>query len=439
MDVLAGRPAPDAGAAAIQRRGPRHEGQCRELWTVSTGSPSTSAAKYVELLCHRERRDRRRRRSGSVTAVGQFADLELPPDRRIRAGPTRPCPTPASPGGWSPSRLLTPFGHPDSCSSSTRPTASPDHTVINWPVRLGNGYSIAPASPAGEIITGTSGIPAVLHNRSRGRGLRGSRPSGNTVGVSRSSSPHHGRGGCLPRPSRCPVTGGTAGTTAWDVHAGSVFNVHVPATATAAGCNSRCPSPSGDVVSLISVDGDRTRNIRTFLLDRLDAGISGRHAGAGRNGYSSADLPVAAVRGERVAAQGDWCRVPAVRCADAAGVQCAEASTPTCPTNWTCSGSTARRSSSPATPMASPAPLWGRPAGRSVINLVRSRQQRVRHLPLALPPPRAQSLFKVPHPLFDIPTWSTYDATAGLRAAFRLVDPLAPAGRLGRIWPSCSS
>lgn len=54
--------------------------------------------------------------------------------------------------------ITTPFGNIPVPMPFDYAKGIADHTVDNRPMRLGNGYSIAPADPDGETITGTTGI-----------------------------------------------------------------------------------------------------------------------------------------------------------------------------------------------------------------------------------------------------------------------------------------
>lgn len=54
--------------------------------------------------------------------------------------------------------LVTPFGNIPLRSTFDGAKGIADHTVDDRPVRLTNGYSMAPADPLGETITATSGV-----------------------------------------------------------------------------------------------------------------------------------------------------------------------------------------------------------------------------------------------------------------------------------------
>lgn len=400
---------------------------------VSTGSPFNVRSKYVELLVT----------ANDGTDVGAGAG-QLPPVGSLISSfhliggfgwsySAMP-PTPASPGGVVAFALLTPFGKIPIPFKFNAANGIADHTVDNRPVRLGNGYSIAPASPAGEIITGTSGF-LPYYTTVQGREVFEVRdPSGNTVGSFEGVlTPTTDVAGVYTQAILVTaVTGGTAGTTAGDVPpVGSVFNVMYQGSDSKYVLYSSLPSPSGDVVSLISVDGDRTRNIRTFPLDRLDASalpvVTPVPAGKGYSYLPISPLLPSGVNGlppREIQVQG----YQQFGVYDSAGVQCgsfdADVSNQLDMFGIHSQAIlvTGDTDGIPGTAAGDVPPVG------SVINLVHFGNSGFGTYYSALPSPSGTKVsFKFLTPLFDIPTWSTYDATAGL-SSVSLVDPFGPGG-----------
>lgn len=99
-----------------------------------------------------------------VTSTGGAADGPVPPVgsliSSLRLGPVgfshSALPTPS--GNAVSFKITTPFGEAPVPFPFDNAKGIGDRTVDNRPMRLGNGYSIAPADPAGETITATSGI-----------------------------------------------------------------------------------------------------------------------------------------------------------------------------------------------------------------------------------------------------------------------------------------
>lgn len=397
---------------------------------VSTGSPFNIRSKYVELLVTANDGTNVGTEAGQVPPVGSLIsrfDLLGGFGWSYSATP----PTPPSPGGVVAFALLTPFGNIPIPFKFNAAEGIADHTVDNRPVRLGNGYSIVPASPDGEIITGTSGF-LPYYTTVQGREVFEVRdPSGNAVGSFEGVlTPTADVAGVYTQAILVTaVISGTAGTQAGDVPpVGSVFNVMYEGRDSKYVLYSSLPSPSGDVVSLISVDGDRTRNIRTFPLDRLDASalpvVTRVPAGQGYSYLPISELLPSGVNGlppREIQVQG----YQQFGVFDSAGVQ--RGSFDADVSNQLDmfgihSQAILVTGTTGGTPGAGAGDV---PPVGSVINLMHLGNSGFGTYYSALPSPSGTTVsFKFLTPFVDIPTWSTYDATAGL-GSVSLFDPFA--------------
>lgn len=393
---------------------------------VSTGSPFTIRSKYVELLVTANDGANVGTEAGQVPPVGSLVsrfDLLGGFGWSYSATP----PTPASPGGVVAFALLTPFGNIPIPFKFNAATGIADHTVDNRPVRLGNGYSIVPASPDGEIITGTSGFLPYYTTVQAREIFEVRDPSGNVVGSFEGVlTPTADVAGVYTQAILVTaVTGGTPGTTAGDVPpVGSVFNVMYEGNDNKYVLYSSLPSPSGDVVSLISVNGDRTRNIRTFPLDRLDASalpvVTRVPAGNGYSYLPISPLLPSGVNGlppREIQIQG----YQQFGVYDPAGVQ--RGSFDADVSNQL--DMFGIRSQAILVTGNTGAAAGDVPPVGSVINLMRLGNSGFGTYYSALPSPSGTAVsFAFLTPFGDIPTWSTYDATAGL-GSVSLFDPFA--------------
>lgn len=125
---------------------------------VSRGNPITLGGNYAQLLVT----------ANDGTNVGVDAG-QIPPVGSVIASSMV-----LSKFGWSYSamptesgdvvsfKILTPFGDISIPMKFDAAKGIADHTVDNRPVDLGNGYTIAPADPTGEIFTGASGLLPVF-------------------------------------------------------------------------------------------------------------------------------------------------------------------------------------------------------------------------------------------------------------------------------------
>jgi len=165
--------------------------------------------------------------------------------------------------------LATPFGDIPLRTTFDGSAGIADHTFDDRPVRLTNGYSIAPADPLAETITATSGI-LPLYTSIQGRQLFGVYDSagaqvGTFEGVFTTTSDILGT-----YTQAILVTGNdgvNVGTAAGQTPpVGSVFNAVYAGNDDNYVLYTSLPSSAGDVVTVeqVSPDGVRTSS-RTFL------------------------------------------------------------------------------------------------------------------------------------------------------------------------------
>ncbi|WP_293310702.1 hypothetical protein [Mycolicibacterium sp.] len=237
---------------------------------VSTGSPFNIRSKYVELLVTANDGINVGTGPGQVPPVGSLiASFNL-----IAGFGWSYTAMPSSPNSVVSFRLTTPFGDIPLPFGFDASKGIADHSVLSQPVYLGNGYSIAPADPAGQIYVGTSGfLPYYTTVQSHGVfNLRDS--AGDTVGSFEGvTTPTADVMGVHTQAILVTkVIDGTTGTNSGDVPGvGSVFNVMYENSDTTYVVYSSLTDPYGDVVSNIKVDGATVTNINTFPLNILDA------------------------------------------------------------------------------------------------------------------------------------------------------------------------
>lgn len=181
---------------------------------------------------------------------------------------------PSPSGGVVAFTVLTPFGDITLPMRYNAAEGIADHTVDNRPVVLGNGYSIAPARPAGETFTATSGILPIFSSLQGYQTFSVYDSAGNPVGdfegVFTTTSDV-----ILNYTQAILVTandGINVGTGAGQIPpVGSVYNVIYGGNDSSYVLYSSLPSPSGDVVSVIQARKGKVSNISTRILTRLDA------------------------------------------------------------------------------------------------------------------------------------------------------------------------
>jgi hypothetical protein len=167
-------------------------------------------------------------------------------------------------------KLLTPLGEIAIPMSFDAAKGIGDHTVDNRPVGLGNGYSIAPADPAGETITAISGILPGYTTVQGNQKYNIYDSAGNVVGsfngVFTTTSDITGL-----YTQAILVTGndGTnVGTDAGQVPAvGTVYNVIYNGSDDNYGLYTSSPSASGDVISVVQVSSTGVVNVAETFLD----------------------------------------------------------------------------------------------------------------------------------------------------------------------------
>ncbi|WP_167100568.1 hypothetical protein [Mycobacterium sp. DL592] len=237
---------------------------------VSTGSPFNVGSKYVELLVTSNDGTNVGTGPGQVPPVGSLISrFDL-----IGGFGWSYSAMPSPSGDVVAFKILTPFGDLSIPFGFDAAKGIADHTVDNRPVNLGNGYSIAPADPTGESYVGTSGFLPYYTTVQAHEVFNYRDPSGNTVGSFEGVlTPTADVMGVKTEAILVTkVTDGTAGTASGDVPpVGSVFNVMYEADNSTYAVYSSLPSPFGDKVSTILVNNGTVSNIGTFPLNILDA------------------------------------------------------------------------------------------------------------------------------------------------------------------------
>ncbi|KDF02001.1 hypothetical protein Y900_024505 [Mycolicibacterium aromaticivorans JS19b1 = JCM 16368] len=237
---------------------------------VSTGSPFNLGSKYVELLVTSNGGTNVGAGPGQVPPVGSLISrFDL-----IGGFGWSYSAIPSPLGDVVTFKLLTPFGDIPLPFRFDAAKGIADHTVDNRPVNLGNGYSIVPADPTGETYVGTSGFLPYYTTVQAHEVFDIHDPSGNTLGSFEGVlTPTADVMGVKTEAILVTkVTNGIAGTTPGEVPpAGSVFNVMYEANGTTYAVYSSLPSQFGDKVSTILVNNGTVSNIGTFPLNLLDA------------------------------------------------------------------------------------------------------------------------------------------------------------------------
>ncbi len=165
--------------------------------------------------------------------------------------------------------LVTPFGNMPLRSTFDGAKGIADHTVDDRPIRLTNGYSIAPADPLGETITATSGVLPLWTSVQGHQVFAVYDPTGTQVGsfegVFTTTSDVLGT-----YTQAILVTAddeGDVGTGAGQIPpVGSVFNAVYAGADTDYVLYSSLPSSTGDVVTVEQVNsGSVQTSPRTFI------------------------------------------------------------------------------------------------------------------------------------------------------------------------------
>lgn len=149
-----------------------------------------------------------------------------------------------------------------------------DHTVDNRPIDLGNGYSIAPSDPDGEIYTGTSGLLPFFQTVQTRQQFDVRDSSGATVGSFEgvATTTWDVFGVYTEAIMVTESHGDNVGTALGQVPPpGTVYNVAYNGRDDDWALYTSMPSPSGSVISMLEgVDG-AVSNVLTFPVNRLDA------------------------------------------------------------------------------------------------------------------------------------------------------------------------
>lgn len=380
---------------------------------VSTGTPLGVRNRYVELLVTSTEGDV----SGVVPPVGSvIAGMQL----IGRFGWTYSA-VPSASGDVVRFEITTPLGNIPIPLSFDAAQGIADGTVDNRPVDLGNGYSIAPSDPAGQIYTGTSGFLPVFQTVQARQDFDIRDSSGATVGRF---------GGVLTTTwdvlgaytQAILVTdsyGADTGTAVGQVPpVGTVYNVAYTGSDAHYVLYTSMPSSSGDVISLIEGNNGDVSNVLTFPVNGLDASappVVKRLPFAGGSGLlpTSALVPfgVNGLPPRDVQVQG----YQQFAVYDRTGVQ--QGSFDAIVTyQWDLLGIYSRAIvvTNVSEGTAGTAPGDVPPVG-SVFNYVYAGNTGFGISYWSLPSSSgARISYKLLTPLIDIPTWSTYNASAGL-------------------------
>lgn len=166
--------------------------------------------------------------------------------------------------------VSTPFGDFSIPTTFDGAKGIADHSVDNRPVDLGNGYSIAPADPAGETLTGISGILPLFTTVQGNQKFNVYDSSGEVVGsfdgVFTTTSDTVGTytQAILVTSSDGPNVGTGVGQVP---PAGSVYNVIYMGSDDNYFLYSSKPSQSGDVVSLVKGANGEIFDVGTTFID----------------------------------------------------------------------------------------------------------------------------------------------------------------------------
>lgn len=305
-----------------------------------------------------------------------------------------------------------------------------DHTVDNRPIELGNGYSIAPSDPDGETFTGTSGFLPLFQTIQTTQRFDLRDSSGATVGSfdAVATTTWDALGAYTEAVLVTKSYGDNIGTGVGQVPPpGTVYNVGYAGSDEDWALSTSMPSPSGNLVSMIEATPDGVRNVLTFPVNRLDAAAPPpvkRLPFAGGSGIlPTSELVPFGVNGlppRDVQIQG----YQQFAVYDQAGVQ--QGSFDAIVTrqwDWVGIYSEAIMVTKVTDGTAGIAAGEVPPVG-SVINYVNFGNSGFGSSYWSLPSPSGTKIsYKIVTPIIDIPTWSTYNASAGLDTV-TFVNPL---------------
>lgn len=237
---------------------------------VTSGSPLFLRDRYVELLVISNDGVNVGTAAGQVPPVGSLISTQRLFGRFGWSYSAMPSPS----GGVVSCALLTPFGEIPLPVTFDAAEGIADHTLDDRPINLGNGYSIAPADPAGETVTAVSGLLPIFTTTQGHQVFSVFDSDGNAVGSFEGVyTPTSDIFGTFTKAILVTsAEGSNVGTNPGQVPpAGSVYNIIYLATDDIYVLYSSLPSQSGDVVSVISSVGGKVSNIGTWPLTRLNA------------------------------------------------------------------------------------------------------------------------------------------------------------------------
>lgn len=238
---------------------------------VSTGTPLNMGGRYVEIVVTANEGVNVGTGAGEVPPVGSV----IASAKVIGRFGWIYSAMPAQSGYVISFELTTPFGNIRIPNNFNAAEGIADHTIDNRPTDLGNGFSIVVAEPNDESYTGTSGILPLFQTVQslQTYDIRDNATDqlmGSFRGVATTTWDALGI-----RTQAILVTdsfGDNVGTAAGQVPpVGSVYNVAYTGHEGQYVLYSSLRSPSGDIVSVIEGDNGKVRNIKTFPANRLDA------------------------------------------------------------------------------------------------------------------------------------------------------------------------
>lgn len=317
--------------------------------------------------------------------------------------------------------VTTPFGNIPLPFKFDAAQGIADHTVDNRPIDLGNGYAIAPSDPASEIYTGTSGLLPLFQGVQTSQRFDVRDSAGNTVGSfdGVATTTWDAIGAYTEAVLVTHSYGDNVGTNPGQVPPpGTVYNVAYNGADTDYDLYTSKPSPSGDIISMIESTNGAVTNIATFPVNLLNASsppvvrrlpFTGGYGilptsdltPSGANGLPPRDVQIQGYQQFGVydpsgVARGSFDAI-VTRQWDLMGVS----STAIIVTKVT--DGTAGTANGDVPPVG------------SVLNYVYFGDGQFGTAYWSLPSPSGTKIsYKVLTPIIGIPTWSTYDASAGL-------------------------
>ncbi len=296
-----------------------------------------------------------------------------------------------------------------------------DRTVDNRPIDLGNGYNIAPTDPTGETFTGTSGFLPIFQTIQVRQQFDVRDSSGTTVGsFAGVATPTWDVFGVYTQAILVTESyGDNIGTAPGQVPPpGTVYNVAYEGTDTEYALYTSIPSLSGNLISMIQGTEGTVSNVLTFPVNRLDAStppaVKRLPIAEGYGILPISDLTPSGVNGlppRDVQVQG----YQQFAVYDPEGVR--RGSFDAIVTNqWDLLGISSHAIMVTKVTEGSAGTAAGDvPPVGSVFNYVYFGDSGFGTSYWSLPSPSGAKIsYKIRTPIIDIPTWSTYNASAGL-------------------------